>query len=121
MDQLPPYALNVFVPLLDITEDLGPTEFWLTSHCTDDARQTFLTEQSAMAPTLDETKKNIIGPLLTAGDALIYDYRICHRGTSNLSNTVRPMLYLMYARPWFKEHLNFGKERLFSSSGNGSN
>lgn len=118
MDKLPPYALNVFVPLLDITEDLGPTELWLASHCTDDARQTFLKEQSGLAYEKLMEKKNIIGPLLKAGDALIYDYRICHRGTSNLSKAVRPMLYLMYARPWFKEHLNFGTERLFATRGN---
>ena len=29
---LPPYALNVFVPLDGVTEELGPTEFWLESH-----------------------------------------------------------------------------------------
>ena len=23
------------------------------------------------------------------------------------------MLYLMYSRPWFKEHFNFGEEKLF--------
>jgi ectoine hydroxylase-related dioxygenase (phytanoyl-CoA dioxygenase family) len=118
MDKLPPYALNVFVPLLDIAEDLGPTEFWLASHCTDDARQTFLKEQSALGYEKLLEKKNIIGPLLQAGDALIYDYRICHRGTSNLSKAVRPMLYLLYARPWFKEHLNFGTQRLLATCGN---
>lgn len=71
------------------------------------------------------TRNSAIAPLLRQGDALIYDYRVCHRGTKNLStNKTRTMLYLMYARPWFKEHMNFGKERLFdeerSSSSGGS-
>lgn len=120
----------MFIPLLDITEELGPTEFWLGSHVTDQAQE-FLSSQPKGngrdpdddendSPTSknDSTKPQIIGPLLSVGDALIYDYRICHRGTSNLSSeakTTRPMLYLMYARPWFKEHLNFGKEHLFDS------
>ncbi|CAJ1935091.1 unnamed protein product [Cylindrotheca closterium] len=121
---LPPYALNVFIPLLDVTEELGPTEFWLGSHATDQA-QDFLSQQQGLGRDPDDdddennddsdTKPQIIGPLLSVGDALIYDYRICHRGTSNLSKTktTRPMLYLMFARPWFKEHLNFGNEHLF--------
>ena len=49
-------------------------------------------------------------------------YRICHRGTTNLSLTkTRTMLYLMYsyARPWFKEHLNFGAEHLFDPKPDG--
>lgn len=117
-DSLPPYALNVFLPLLDITEELGPTEFWLASHCTNEARDTFLSSNGGAATTVNDDmidkNKNIVAPLIQTGDALIYDYRVCHRGTSNLStNITRPMLYLMYARPWFKEHLNFGTEQLF--------
>jgi hypothetical protein len=113
IDKLPPYAINVFVPLLDITEEIGPTEFWLASHCTDEARRTFLEALLASPSEANSLKNsNIIGPLLKAGDVLVYDYRTCHRGTSNLSSKTRPMLYLMYARPWFKEHLNFGSEKL---------
>jgi ectoine hydroxylase-related dioxygenase (phytanoyl-CoA dioxygenase family) len=59
----------------------------------------------------------VVAPTLNKGDILIYDYRTCHRGTANVSTTVvRPMLYLMYARPWFAEHVNFGSESLFPSS-----
>lgn len=63
------------------------------------------------------SRNSAIAPILRQGEALIYDYRVCHRGTRNLSATkTRTMLYLMYARPWFKEHLNFGKESLFEES-----
>jgi ectoine hydroxylase-related dioxygenase (phytanoyl-CoA dioxygenase family) len=106
---LPAYALNVFIPLADVTEDMGPTEFSVGSHRAKEgekAMQHILNQQ--------EYKANIIGPTLKRGDALIYDYRICHRGTQNLStDKTRPMLYLMYARPWFREHINFGQEKLF--------
>lgn len=119
-NSLPPYALNVFIPLLDVTEELGPTEFWLGSHNTDQAHNFLSKKESRQVEDPDDDMEEgrmtkIIAPLVSVGDALIYDYRICHRGTSNLSasQTTRPMLYLMYARPWFKEHLNFGNEHLF--------
>ena len=106
---LPVYALNVFIPLADVTEDMGPTEFSIGSHKTKEG-------EKAMQYILnqEESKAKVIGPTLKCGDALIYDYRTCHRGTQNLSaDTTRPMFYLMYARPWFREHINFGKEKLF--------
>ena len=106
---LPPYALNVFVPLQPVTPELGPTEFWVGSHTETSCQAIMKQLQNG-----DTSSDQIIGPLLQTGDVLLYDYRICHRGTSNLSEKmVRPMLYLMYSRPWFHEHLNFGSERLF--------
>lgn len=106
---LPPYALNVFIPLDDITNELGPTEFCVSSHKRENAKQAM----SSLADG-DEKKARVIAPLLKRGDALIYDYRVCHRGTSNLSSSsTRRMLYLMYSRPWFDDHLNFSNEKLF--------
>jgi hypothetical protein len=115
---LPPYALNVFVPLEPVTEALGPTEFWVGSHKESACRQIMTQLQAGKDQS---TNTNIIGPLLRTGDVLIYDYRMCHRGARNLSQKVRPMLYLMYARPWFYEHLNFGTERLFPNPNNNNN
>jgi hypothetical protein len=106
---LPPYALNVFIPLDDVTEELGPTEFCVGSHYRDKAIKVMKHLENG-----NEQGANVVGPLLKTGDALIYDYRVCHRGTQNLSRgKTRPMLYLMYARPWFNEHLNFSEEKLF--------
>ena len=107
---LPPYALNVFIPLHDVELEVGPTEFCVGSHITSES-------QDALKTLLYDSYENdkVINPLLDFGDALIYDYRICHRGTRNLTemNKTRSMLYLMYAKPWFHEHLNFGQRRLF--------
>jgi len=125
--QLPPYAVNVFIPLEtgDAALASGPTEFVVGSHRLDaDAamRATTGTDQ------VDDDHP-VISPILQRGDILLYDYRTCHRGTANLtahqvvagsnnskndrnSGRVRTILYLMYARPWFREHLNFGPERL---------
>lgn len=127
MNNLPPYALNVFFPLDDDDGSLlaGPTEFIPKSHrLTENQAMDILKgaseKQSCNNPGIDG-KEYVVNPILTKGDALIYDYRVCHRGTSNLTHSavnnengkVRRILYLMYARPWFKEHLNFGKEKLF--------
>lgn len=109
---LPPYALNVFIPLDDVDVEVGPTEFCVQSHTRKKAIEIMKKIDKG-----DETGTNMIGPLLTTGDALIYDYRVCHRGVKNISETkTRPMLYLMYARPWFKEHINFSTEKLFANS-----
>jgi ectoine hydroxylase-related dioxygenase (phytanoyl-CoA dioxygenase family) len=115
---LPPYALNVFIPLDRVTEELGPTELWLKSHKESTAKEIMKVLSTSTDDNDDHTNNDpIIGPTLSRGSVLMYDYRICHRGTRNLSDTsVRPMLYLMYARPWFQEHLNFGSQRLFPTT-----
>jgi ectoine hydroxylase-related dioxygenase (phytanoyl-CoA dioxygenase family) len=116
---LPPYALNVFVPLDRVTEELGPTEFWLKSHKESMAKEIMKALATRSNDNDDGQTNNhpIIGPTLSRGSVLMYDYRICHRGTRNLSeNSICPMLYLMYAQPWFQEHLNFGTQRLFPTT-----
>lgn len=42
--------------------------------------------------------------------------QVVHRGTSNVQadpSSCRYMLYLMYTRPWFRDHMNFGDESIF--------
>jgi len=150
---LPPYALNVFLPIDDVTDEVGPTEFLPASHLAgragsidDDLLQWAVAESrrqalaSAAAVGINPphhllggpsnkafseeewmSRHSVFAPLMKRGDALIYDYRTCHRGTRNLSTSgrTRTMLYLMYARPWFREHLNFGTERLFDDKDEG--
>jgi len=139
---LPTYALNVFLPLEDKdgSIEMGPTEFLPGSHkwIDPDERLRLMVgktdgkldkegshSNNAIGTTDDEA---ITSPILKQGDALIYDYRVCHRGTANLfgladskkgekgkktvdSNNefsgTRRILYLMFARPWFTDHINF--------------
>lgn len=109
---LPPYAINVLVPLSDHDGRLeaGPTEFVPSSHIQD---AHVVMQKVNQTTTNDSDDQVVISPILKQGDALVYDYRVCHRGTCNLSDKTRRILYLMYARPWFKEHLNFGEDHLF--------
>lgn len=107
---LPPHSLNVFVPVHDLNLSHGPTEFFVGSH----SGPSFSLAQSSVSRC--QKTSVTIKPLLKAGQLLVYDYRTTHRGTANRGSTTRKMLYLMYSRPWFKEHLNFGDDRLFKHS-----
>ena len=42
-----------------------------------------------------------------AGDAVMFDYRVLHRGGANSSTRQRPLLYFTYARPWFTDATNY--------------
>ena len=87
-----PGMFNVFVPLVDLTRSNGPTELQPGSHRLDLAEA---------APGLDEQgegdERSWVAPLLKAGDILIFDYRIRHRGLPNDSTSNRPVAYMAYA------------------------
>lgn len=89
----PVHALNVFVPLVDLTHDKGPTEFVPGTH------RDFDTPNASKIFTPD------------AGSAILFDYRVKHRGLSNRSTEDRPLLYLTYARPFWLDIFNFDKKR----------
>mmetsp|Transcript_24192 Transcript_24192/g.34665 ORF Transcript_24192/g.34665 Transcript_24192/m.34665 type:complete len:332 (-) Transcript_24192:166-1161(-) len=100
---LPCHCLNVFLPLVDITEELGPTELRPGSH--------YLTRNLAPMMLAAKARKELRSPclpLLSAGDALIFDYRILHRGKENMSTTTnRPILVITLAKKTFGDLLNF--------------
>ena len=49
-------------------------------------------------------------PLPKLGDVYLMDFRLIHAGTANQSDQARPILYLVYSRPWFREDLNFDEQ-----------
>jgi hypothetical protein len=44
---------------------------------------------------------------LQRGDCLLLDYRTLHAGMPNQSTRARPVLYLVYARRWFFDDVNY--------------
>ena len=48
---------------------------------------------------------------LKAGQAIVFDYRLKHRGLGNRSGVDRPLLYLTYARPFWYDVYNFDRKR----------
>lgn len=97
---LPCHCLNVFLPLVDISQDNGPTEFVLGSHRED----AHIWKSSNLSD--DGEEADAVSLTCSAGTALVFDYRILHRGAANTTSSDRPCLYFTYAKPWFKDHQN---------------
>jgi hypothetical protein len=95
--QLPAHCINVMVPLVDVSEEVGPTEYIPGSH----------TLEGAQSYRLQGNHDNVVnfceeGMKIIAGSATLFDYRLVHRGRANCSATQRrPLLYLTYGRAWF--------------------
>ena len=79
---LPPYALNVFIPLTDVHDHNGPTEFTLGSHMWG---STWAEDEQAdmrqFGGRLRDEKMT-----MHCGGVYIADYRTIHRGTTNHGN-----------------------------------
>jgi ectoine hydroxylase-related dioxygenase (phytanoyl-CoA dioxygenase family) len=95
---LPPHCVTVFLPLLNLTSECGPTEFWPGTNCelSDDVRD----------------RPSIQFSTARQGDAILFDYRVLHRGTANTSATRRPFAYFTYARSWFRDSTNYPQVEL---------
>jgi Phytanoyl-CoA dioxygenase (PhyH)/SEC-C motif len=89
--ELPAHAVNVAVPLIDVDLETGPTGVWLGSH-----------RWGATAAPLE----SIAVCALRRGDCMLMDYRTLHAGLANRSGRARPIVYLVYARPWFFDQQN---------------
>jgi len=90
---LPVYAVNVAVPLIDVDLQTGPTGVWLGSHRSGQVISVQNQEMKAAA--------------LRRGDCMLLDYRTLHAGMPNLGSQPRPILYLVYARRWFFDDVNY--------------
>ena len=89
---VPPFAVTVLIPLVDITQETGTTRVWPGTHREfgDDSRLSFW-----------------IDPVISRGSVLLMDYRLFHGGTQNRSPSPRPVLYNVYARPWYRDRENY--------------
>lgn len=107
-----PHALCLFVPLVDLDETIGGTQFWPGSH-----RYRDLAGFGPVATLVGATYETTSA---AAGDGLWYDYRLLHRGLPNTSETtLRPILQVMFSKPWYVERANFGTESIVLQTHNG--
>jgi ectoine hydroxylase-related dioxygenase (phytanoyl-CoA dioxygenase family) len=93
----PPYALTAIIPLLDLDASTGSTEVWPRGP--NMARPDLWLDKQPGSTVLD----------LSLGDAVLIDYRVCHGGTPNPGLVPRPVLYVVYSRPWFRDADNFSE------------
>lgn len=52
-------------------------------------------------------------PELPKGSIALFDYRVLHRGLPNEASEPRPVMYVTYSRPWYRDVDNFPADRLF--------
>lgn len=88
---LPPYALTFAMPLVEMNDAHGSTMLLPGSHRWQE-RPSHSTE---------------ILPIVPQGSCMLWDYRLLHYGTENRSAVPRPLLYCTYARPWYRDPVNF--------------
>ncbi len=101
---LPPFAIGVLIPLVPFTKTNGTTRFWPGSHL-----GTSSVEEIAQSP-------DFIDAEIDTGSCILMDYRLCHRGKPNNSDTVRPLLYCNYCNHWYLDSGNFKKQAHFYMS-----
>ncbi|KAK3281507.1 hypothetical protein CYMTET_10715 [Cymbomonas tetramitiformis] len=97
----PPHALSVFIPLIDVDGATNGTALWPRSH-----------HGAGWAPPEDSAppagnavthRGKAVAATLSAGDALFFDFRLLHRALANGTGDVRPVVYLIIARRWFRD------------------
>jgi len=89
----PLHALQLFLPLCEMELPTGPTEFWPGSHRARNQRFAYLLPSTPLPAS--------------PGDAIVFDFRVVHRGMANRSPKWRPILYQTCSRSWFTDDFNF--------------
>ena len=119
-----PYAVCLFVPLIDLDDTVGFTQFWPGSH-----RHKDLVGFGPFAEVAKATWDGIV----SAGEAIVYDYRLLHRGMPNRSRSsdaahtaaaatpppphpYRAVLQLLCRRTWYTEKNNYGTESIYRAA-----
>ena len=117
---LPPAAISLAMPLLDMERNVGPTEFCVGSS----ALNGVAPDAPVHDPTLKQAHDGLFyryfdhhgsycpaecwrSPLLKMGDAVLWDYGVRHRGGWNASPFMRSIVLLIYAKRWYDD-INFG-------------
>jgi len=112
---LPPFAVAVITPLLNVTMEHGPTEF-----CMGFSNLVGIdSERPGNVPVKDPKLRKKLNkmlaydnscpakawraPILNFGDVLLFDYNMLHRGGPNNSTDLRGLIYNTYVRNWYKD------------------
>jgi hypothetical protein len=100
-----PYAICLFIPLIDLNDDVGYTQFWPGSHRHRDI--------AGFGPVAEVTQSVWNGDKCKAGDGIWYDYRLYHQGMPNYGQTVRPIIQIIFKRKWYIERDNYGRSSVY--------
>ena len=50
-------------------------------------------------------------PTVSLGSCFFMDSRLTHQGMANNSQQVRPIVSIVYQRPWYQDNLNYKKQK----------
>lgn len=92
---LPPHAVGALIPLIPFNQLNGPTRVWPGS------------QRSGPSSAELVDKSNFIDVEMDIGSCMLMDYRLFHSGNPNLSEQIRPLLYINYSAPWYYDEINF--------------
>lgn len=115
---LPPFAIGVMTPLLNVTAAHGPTEFCLGTNAIARIYREGEEMPHFQNETLEEVFINVMSyieeracppsffraPELNFGDIALFHYNTRHRGGENSSPDLRVVLYNTYALDWYKDN-----------------
>ena len=120
--ETPPYAVTVFIPLVNTSLEAGngPTQFVAGTHTSTAAAaregaRVASAGEGGQEYMLAGATRDAEAPTLCAGDAVLADYRVVHRGLANTSSSSRPLLYLTIAAPWWADCKNFGTRSVWDA------
>lgn len=99
---LPAHSLSVFIPLVSINEQNGPTRVWPGSHRSKREKESYVDDP------------NFINVALDAGSAFLMDYRLFHLGCANQSKAIRPLFLINYSNAWYIDSANLQKTACFT-------
>jgi ectoine hydroxylase-related dioxygenase (phytanoyl-CoA dioxygenase family) len=108
LPQQPCHFVTCFMPLYTATTAIGPTEFVAGSHVhTHVLGRSTVEEQyppkAVYDSIIDRSDVCTLTMECDAGDIIVMDGRLLHRGLSNTSDQIRPLVYLSFCPPWYRE------------------
>ena len=96
---VPCYAVTLVVPLVDPFLGAGATAAWLGSH-----------RNAWTVPIEQRSLGDAFVPQPRLGSVYMMDFRLVHAGAPNTSAVVRPIICMVYSRPWFTDCRNFSRQ-----------
>lgn len=90
------FALTLAVPLVDLDETIGGTRVYPGSHLCEGSKD----------EVLDKAGTGI-HLLVKRGGCYMMDLGLFHRGMANRSNRPRPVIFMVFSKPWFIDPSNF--------------
>jgi ectoine hydroxylase-related dioxygenase (phytanoyl-CoA dioxygenase family) len=95
-------CILILMPLVDFTEEVGPTEVVPSTHLFKNM------------PSQDFLEANAQKMLMPAGHVFVMDGTLCHRAGRNVSGKVRPMLQMNVTLAFMKQQINVWADDTFA-------